>query len=71
VRVEPAEYIVEHAVHLAMQRKKWMDVGATLEADLAAPAVPGNEILDGHGVLLLQSSDFRRGQTAAEVGLVI
>jgi hypothetical protein len=54
-----------------MQRKKWMDVGATLEADLAAPAVPGNEILDGHGVLLLQSSDFRRGQTAAEVGLVI
>jgi len=32
-----------------MQRKKRMDVGATLEADLAASVVPWNEILDGHG----------------------
>jgi hypothetical protein len=33
-----------------MQRKKRMDVGATLEADLAASVVPGYEILDGPGV---------------------
>jgi hypothetical protein len=54
-----------------MQRKKRMDVCATLEADLAASVVPGNEILDGHGVFLLKSSDFRRGQAAAEAGLVM
>jgi hypothetical protein len=54
-----------------MQRKERMDVGALLEADLGASVVPGNEILDGHGVLLLESSDFRRGQAAAEVVSVI
>jgi hypothetical protein len=36
-----------------MQRKEWIDVGRTLEAELAASVVPGNEILDGHGVFLL------------------
>jgi hypothetical protein len=51
--------------------KKRMDVGATLEADLAASVVPGYEILDGSGVFPLQSSDFRRGQAAAEVMLVM
>src|ERR1700738_2074368 len=46
-----------------MHREKWMDVSTTLEADLAASVVvPGNEILDGHVVFLLQSSDFSRGQ---------
>jgi len=54
-----------------MQRKKRMDVGATLEADLAASVVPGYEILDGPGVFLLRSSDFRGGQAAAEVMLVM
>jgi hypothetical protein len=48
-----------------------MNVGATLEADIAASVVPGNEILDGHGVFLLQSSDFRRGQAGAEVTSVM
>jgi hypothetical protein len=28
--IEPPKYVVEHAIHLAMQRKKRMDVGATL-----------------------------------------
>jgi hypothetical protein len=50
-----------------MQCKKRMDVGTTLEVHLASLVVPGNEILDSHGVFLLQSSDFRRGQAAAEV----
>jgi len=54
-----------------MQRKERMHVGSTLEADLAASVVPGYEILDGPGVFPLQSSDFRRGQAAAEVGMVM
>jgi hypothetical protein len=48
-----------------------MGVGAALEADLAAPiVVPRNEILNGL-VCLLRSSDFRRGQAAAEVGFMM
>jgi hypothetical protein len=54
--IEPPKHVVEHAIHLAMQRIKRMDVGATLEADLAASVVPGNEILDGHGVFLLSQA---------------
>jgi hypothetical protein len=53
-----------------MQCKKRMDVGTTLEADLASLVVAGYEILDCPD-LFLQSSDFRRGQAAAEVGLVM
>jgi len=33
-----------------VQREEWMDVGTAVNADLAAPVVPRNEILDSHGV---------------------
>jgi hypothetical protein len=43
--------------------------GLVVTQKVAAQA--GYEILDGHGMFLLQSSDFRRGQAAAEVGMVM
>src|SRR5580704_750656 len=51
-KIEPAKHVVEHAIHFTMQRKEWIDVGRTLETELAALVVPGNEMLDGHGVFL-------------------
>jgi hypothetical protein len=54
-----------------MQRKEWMHVGRALEADLAAPVIPGNEILDSHGVFSLNQAISAADGTAAEVSLLI
>jgi hypothetical protein len=54
-----------------MQRKKWMEVGTMLEANLAAPVVPGNEILDSHGVFSLNLATSAADGTAAEVSLLM
>jgi hypothetical protein len=64
--IEPAKDIVEHAIHLAVKRKERIRIGTPMNADLPPAAVPGDEILDTHGVFLLNSSGFRCGQTAAE-----
>jgi hypothetical protein len=29
--IESAKYVVEHAIHFAVQRKEWMHVGSVLE----------------------------------------
>ena len=49
-RSKSAKYVVEHAIHFAVQRKEWMYVACAVEANLASFVVPGNEILDSHGV---------------------
>ncbi|WP_244568142.1 hypothetical protein [Bradyrhizobium erythrophlei] len=50
-----------------MQRKKRMDVGTTLETDLAASVVPGNEILDGHRCVSFNQATSAADRATAEV----
>ena len=54
-----------------MQCKNRMDVGTTLEADLAASVVPGNEILMAMVCSSLSQATSAAGQAAAEAGLLM
>jgi hypothetical protein len=60
-RIESSEHLVEHAVHFAVKRKKWMNIIVASGGDLAS-SVPGDDICDGHGVAPLITRGFRRRQ---------
>jgi hypothetical protein len=60
-KIKSAKHVVEHAIHFAMQRKEWMDVSTAVDADVATPVVPGNEVLDSHAVFSLKRLPPRSG----------
>jgi hypothetical protein len=60
-KIEPAKHVVEHAIHLAMQCKKRMDVGTTLEADLAPLLFQGMRSL-----MAMVYSSFNQATSAAD-----
>src|SRR5436309_5534203 len=55
--VEPAEHVVEHAIHLAMKRKQGMQVVLSRQGNISI-FIPGNEVSHGHGCQLHRFCPF-------------